>query len=520
MHRAKYPLAIIAQALSVFGRQQLVGYDIGCEFQTTIGSSSLGSEFARLECRTCVNAFHGYSHNYLCQLQHHPNSIDGMGLEDLETLERVFSASNALASITRYMTPHRRRVFIDLYFQQWDSDKYTNLGIMLFQNYNQALAIIKDNTVDVDHVLGLRHMTEQELVGLIAEEREYFKTLGTRSDGDLHAIAYVELLEELRVVQSNYDSASSLFRTQTPADYQFISPDRQYGDNVSSTRKTDTSRRHLAERRDNLLHEIIQLEDKMGILTRWTPLHPEYQSTKKFIAERQYQDALLRLQQLVIKRLFELHKLNLSHTAYKMRTHMAKSLQSRSKAIRTAVNKYNTIAVTVNKPTLDWAKVTHYSFLDEFELLRDTQNDLRERKWADPVIRETMRKYQRLKRAHEEILRCNVELRRLHTSIADETTLFNDIHSSLNPESNPLHGEVEEFITRRTGVNRQLMARITQVYQLPGFSGTPSPGTRKGQIKVNTSSIINEETDRATGGDGELSEASDEDELEDEVVAE
>ncbi|KAG6862637.1 hypothetical protein C0991_011140, partial [Blastosporella zonata] len=88
-----------------------------------------------------------------------------------------------------------------------------------------------------------------------------------------------------------------------------------------------------------------------------------------------------------------------------MRTHIAKNLQSRSKAIRTAVKNYNTVAVAVNRPTLDWAKVTHYSFLDEFNLLRENQNNILKRPWADPVMRETMRKYQRLQRAHEEVLR-------------------------------------------------------------------------------------------------------------------
>ncbi|RDB25832.1 hypothetical protein Hypma_006599 [Hypsizygus marmoreus] len=113
---AKYPLAMVAKALEVLGPQHLVGYDIGCQFQSTISTSSLGPKFTEEKCRCCLNAFHGFTHNYLCQLHHHPNCIDGMGIEDLETLERVFSLSNALAPITRYMTAYRRRVFIDLYF--------------------------------------------------------------------------------------------------------------------------------------------------------------------------------------------------------------------------------------------------------------------------------------------------------------------------------------------------------------------------------------------------------------------
>ncbi|KAK7435754.1 hypothetical protein VKT23_019451 [Stygiomarasmius scandens] len=101
---AKYALAMVGMALEVFGDKWVLGYDIGCSFNQTINNSSLRAHFNERNCRTCVNAFHGYSHNFLCQLLYHPINITGMGLEDLETLEQIFSASNTLASITRYAT--------------------------------------------------------------------------------------------------------------------------------------------------------------------------------------------------------------------------------------------------------------------------------------------------------------------------------------------------------------------------------------------------------------------------------
>lgn len=160
---------------------------------------------------------------------------------------------------------------------------------------------------------------------------------------------------------------------------------------------------------------------------------------------------------------------------YHTRTHIAKSLQTRSKAIRNAVKQYNAVALTLDRPTLDWAKVTHYSFLDEFNLLRD--NNVNQKPWADPVIRETMRKYQRLQRAKEELIRCNIEVRRLHTSIVDEHRTFNDL-----AVTGPLNGEIHEFVSRRKAVNSLLIARIKQIYSLPGFTGVPSPGVRKGHV--------------------------------------
>ena len=64
-----------------------MAYDIGCSFKETIAQSSLAELFEMRNCRCCVNAFHGYSHNFACQVKNHPNIIEGMGLEDLETLE-------------------------------------------------------------------------------------------------------------------------------------------------------------------------------------------------------------------------------------------------------------------------------------------------------------------------------------------------------------------------------------------------------------------------------------------------
>ena len=47
---------------------------------------------------------------------------------DLETCENVFVGSNAVACLTRHVMAFHRQQFIDMYFQQWDAEKYENLG--------------------------------------------------------------------------------------------------------------------------------------------------------------------------------------------------------------------------------------------------------------------------------------------------------------------------------------------------------------------------------------------------------
>ncbi|KAJ3742270.1 hypothetical protein EV360DRAFT_76704 [Lentinula raphanica] len=78
----------------VFGPKWPMGYDIGCNFGRTITNSSLEEEFKAQECCTCVNAFHGYSHNAISQQSNHSLNITGMGLEDFEIIEWLFSSSN------------------------------------------------------------------------------------------------------------------------------------------------------------------------------------------------------------------------------------------------------------------------------------------------------------------------------------------------------------------------------------------------------------------------------------------
>lgn len=199
--RAKHPLAHVNLALNVLEDKLLWGSDISCALKKTIASSSLGPRFKTRGHNCCVNAFHGYSHNWACQKKNHPNVIQGLGLEDLETLERVFSASNAVASVTRYATAYRRRVYIDMFFRQWDEDKYLNLGIMLLGNYRQALGIISNDLVALNDTLTTLSITADDLNKWQQEEMVFFSTLGQEPTWDIHAMAYVELLQELRVAR-------------------------------------------------------------------------------------------------------------------------------------------------------------------------------------------------------------------------------------------------------------------------------------------------------------------------------
>ena len=165
-----------------------------------------------------------------------------------------------------------------------------------------------------------------------------------------------------------------------------------------------------------------------------------------------------------------------------MRTHIAKSLQSRCQTIRTAIAAYNTAAAALSppRPPLDWTEVSHYGFIEEFALLQDTRNDVREKPWAKPIYREILKLRHRIAHAHEEITRCNVQIRRLYTSICDQTDLFSQVLTRLCNTKSDMHGPLRDFVTRRQRINLALLRRVQQVFALEGYTGQTTRGTRLG----------------------------------------
>ncbi|KAF7344239.1 hypothetical protein MVEN_01715100 [Mycena venus] len=120
---------------------------------------------------------------------------------------------------------------------------------------------------------------------------------------------------------------------------------------------------------------------------------------------------------------------------YKLRKHIAKSLQARSKAVKTAISRYNEAAeaMTPPKPTLDWEEVVEYAFRADFDLLREGREDIRGELWAQPAGRAVMDQHFKLLRADEEIRRLNVEICRFVTYIRDEEmecARFTALHTS------------------------------------------------------------------------------------------
>ncbi|THG92734.1 hypothetical protein EW026_g8267 [Hermanssonia centrifuga] len=368
---AKYPLAVANHLLETADddRNKAIGYDIGCAFTSTVNSSPLVGPLAHEHGLTfAVNAFHGYAHNRLCQLSNHPLYKDGFGLEDLETLERIFSSSNNVARTIRYASQFHWKQALDLFFMQWDEEKYAELSKFLFNNYKQALQILKDFTPEVNRMKTLLGLEDDDIKKWAHEEHKFLLDLKDEPEERVLESAYVEAL---------------IMREKADAKWQKVSMDfvATEGHNVqdeAKTRRLETARRHAMHEMAFALHAVEDLELKLKLNETWTPKHPKYEETLAYMRKRQFHRALDKVQQLVVQRLFELSKANIAGMGYKLRTHIGKAMKTRGKAIRTAL---------------------------EFDLLRNSYSheDISRKPWTVQVNREVAAKYFKILRAQDEI---------------------------------------------------------------------------------------------------------------------
>ncbi|OSD06272.1 hypothetical protein PYCCODRAFT_1344244, partial [Trametes coccinea BRFM310] len=212
----------------------------------------------------------------------------------------------------------------------------------------------------------------------------------------------------------------------------------------------------------------------------WTPADARYQEVLSRIRHRDFHRALDKVQQLVVQRLLELSKANMSGMGYKMRTSIWRGLKARSKAICAALKRYNKLAAEMQPPApqLQWKDVFNYTFLSEFDLLRNTyrHRDVMSAPWTIPRNREVAAKYFKILSAEAELLRLNREIRRLDTSIELERREYaRAVQRTMEGDLN-LAAELRARYCTRHRLHHVHLARIATIRALPGYTGHSERG--------------------------------------------
>ncbi|KAK7013207.1 hypothetical protein R3P38DRAFT_2546483 [Favolaschia claudopus] len=456
---AKYGLAVTNAILEAFGPDLGIGYDIGCGFCITIRNSPLGEKAKALNLKTLVGAFHGHAHNRLCQLKYLATYVNGLGLEDLEGCERFFSKSNSLSRAVRYASVFHRRQSIATYLAHTDTfDTYANLSTFLINNYKQALEL-----------LGLEPSLKFAMQQAGIPNKDVFKERLRMEDEYLRKLIkepeeetdQMEYYRRITVLEEKRKRKNQVCARDSPA--------------------KPVVRRHAWEGYLRAIRACEELEVKMDI-ERWWTGQEEYIKAGELVATRDYRLAVNKLEELVVKRLFELTKMNMSGTGYKLRKHIAKALQTRSKTIRRALERYNKAAKALVPPRrqLEWDEVIDYAFLSYFDILRDPEANAIIRPWATPAARQMMDTYFKIERAKEEIERLNVEIRRLVTYIKDEREFLLKKVAELQETDPQLAFFVERYRMERGRFDGVHMERLQAFAKQYGrrFTGTLRPGVR------------------------------------------
>ncbi|KAF8527482.1 hypothetical protein BU17DRAFT_73909 [Hysterangium stoloniferum] len=416
---AKYGLATLNHLLTNFGDDLLVGCDIACSFTSTVNNSSLSKWAHQCHLQLLLNSFHGYAHERKCQLVYHPMYHTSVGLEDMETCERVFSASNSVARGVHHASHFHWGQFLDLHFQQWDEDKYLELSNFLYNNYKQALKIINDVTPVIEAYKSSTGYTSVIIEMWHSEEAAFLAKATKESSEDTLCVAYVP--ETLTPVG-----------TLKLVDHAHILA-------TEKDRRKIICELHLAE------NTASDLEYCLGLVERWVDTDSEYVETLNYINNCTF-----------IRIVEKLESLTINNT----------------------LKKYNELAPkqTPPRPQLSKADITRYAWLSDFELLKHAREDILHKPWTNPLNREMAAKHYKLKAAHEEIICLNVEIQRLATWVDDEDNLLLRVMENLQSEDPQLAYLILQMKLRRQRINNVHRVHLHAIYALPGYTGYKTPG--------------------------------------------
>ncbi|KAG6874615.1 hypothetical protein C0992_007271 [Termitomyces sp. T32_za158] len=470
---AKYPLAMVEALLDAFGARLGAGYDIG--------------------------SFHGHAHNRLCQLSFLAKYIKGLGLEDLEGCERFFSKSNALASSTRHASIFHRKQKIYEFVKHMDkTDTYQALSQQVLEKQMQDWDI-----TDIG-------VFEQWL----KEERDYLINLSREPPQETLQMEYYQKLVNLNASQKKLDEASAVWSVITPETHGT----RDY------TASKETERRHALEDFEKDLKIVHDLEKRLSVTQRWTPMSDKWAQAAEMTSKRRYQQCLDTLEGLVVAQMFELTKMNMSQTGYKLWKHIGSALKARSQAICNALENYNVAAAALHPPhpPLSWDVVVEYAFLADFDLLADTRQNICERPWATPAAWMILDEYFKIQRAHEEIKRLNIEIRRFVTYMQDEEAYLKEKEDAVMAVDSALAHQItlkREHLQHCNALHRR---KLNRLMALQGFTGILQPGVSTTSHDVLMNNVQNsqwEQQDNNIGqvhGEGERSRETQEEGNEDE----
>ncbi|KAJ4489746.1 hypothetical protein C8J55DRAFT_557633 [Lentinula edodes] len=284
-----------------------------------------------------IGTMHGYTHERVCQLVFLMLYIVGMGLED------------------EFVYYH-------------DLQTYSNLSKFIYGNYKQALRIIHTKYLVRSHMQESGISSPEVFYTWLVEEGEYLQNLCKTPPKETIKMEYFAKLDALQSCQRRL---AEVCKAWIP--YSTTARDK--------TNALETKHRNEQENERKLIADVQALEEHLEISSRWVEGSEEWLKAKKMLECLRWEDLTL-----------------LEQASYKMHKHIAKAMKTRSKSIQAAIKAYNEAAAALRPPhrIIQWEEVLDLTFLSEFDLLRDSREDIQERQWATPKNRQIMLEFFKL----------------------------------------------------------------------------------------------------------------------------
>lgn len=455
--KAKYPLALVKWLADQYPDPIIFGYDIGCSFSKTFASApmmeSLVNEnrisfrkqrvFSHMERQTkevvCleVGVFHGYAHNWGCQLEFNPRLTAVAGLHDFEACERLFAFTNKMAGVSRHHTAFHRHQMMEVMVMGEIQRRQRSLGkslrtgqaTLMVQLTSGVLGkFIEDNRIQAirKKTASLKAIEELQVehpdrslayydAMIIREKRSRARAkclLSLRrefwADARRLSIALLEASARVAAASASSDGGSPsplILRQFTTAKANLLSFKR--GD-FPGFPDPDTEAGLQA------------IRDFVQRTSRQVSLSPGWIAYDKAVDE---------LELACIARCQELDKVALPSTNYKLRTRIMNQTRNRDSSLLRAYSKYEAAWNNLpepNRPTKldrDVWRQNENDMSEAFIAIRD-QQCFGSEDWAASSVREGVRLAREYRCAENELRRYEQERQDLKSWLTEEVDLY------------------------------------------------------------------------------------------------
>ncbi|KAF9059288.1 hypothetical protein BDP27DRAFT_1371644 [Rhodocollybia butyracea] len=222
----------------------------------------------------------------------------------------------------------------------------------------------------------------------------------------------------------------------------------EYHRKLVALKDCQRAQQHTQENERKLLADVQALETKLDIRMRWTEGSEEWNRAAELTHNSQYRQALDKLEGLLVAHIFELSKMNVSGTGYKMRKHLAHALKRRSKTIQAALKDYNTVAAKM-KPLVD----------------------VREKVWASPANCVLMTQFFKFVGAEMELHRVHQEICQFLTHMQDESDELCAKENELKASNPTLALQIKKLCMEHGRFKSIHYKRLHSITLLRGFDG-------------------------------------------------